>query len=224
MMGILCLLFILTNIKGIVNLSTFLTPILITGILFIGFYIIIFKDTAAFNAVDYFKGITGNWFFSSLIYVSYNSIMSIVVMCSLLPYLKTRRTGRLGGILGGAVLCFVALVMNTAIFLFFPGAASGELPVLNILGRYSSLAGGIYAVVLWLAMLLSAVTSGFCFVDRVCSKVKIDRRLLALILCATAVPLSTFGFSNLIAAIYPIFGYIGLFIVIAVLIQGVIKY
>jgi uncharacterized membrane protein YkvI len=220
-MGIVCLVFILTNIKGIVSMSTFAAPILIGGILLVGFYIIIFRDQAVFSAVDYFKGFTGGWFFSSLLYVSYNSIMAIVVMCSLLPYLKTERTGKAGGILGGAVLCVVALVLNTAIYLFFPESQTSELPVLNILGKYDGIVSDIYAVVLWLAMFTSAVTSGFCFVDRVCSKVRVDRRLLTIILCAVAVPLSTLGFSNLISAIYPVFGYIGLFVVAAVLIQGV---
>lgn len=221
LMGILCLLFLLANLKGLVSMSTAAAPILTVGILLVGFYIIIYRDQAVFGAVDYFKGLTGSWFFSSLLYVSYNSIMAIVVMCSLLPYLKTERTGKAAGILGGAVLGLVALVMNTAIYIFFPGPQSSELPVLNILGRYQSSAGDIYAVVLWIAMFTSAVTSGFCFTDRVCSKTKIDRRLLTVILCAMAIPLSTLGFSKLIASIYPVFGYIGLFIVAAVLIQGI---
>ena len=219
-MSILCLIFIMSNIKGIVNLSSIVTPILVAGILTVGFYIIISKDKLVFNAVDYFNNITGNWFFSSLIYVSYNSIMSVIVMCSLLPYLKTRRTGRIGGILGGAMLCIVALVMNTVLYFFYPGHTKSELPVLSIVGKFSSFAGGLYAIVLWLAMLVSAVTSGFCFVDRIGGKVKVDRRLLVIILCAAAVPLSTLGFSKLIVAIYPVFGYIGLFMIFCIIIQG----
>lgn len=219
-MGLLCMVFILFSIKGIVMLGTLITPILIAGIILVGFYIIVYRDTSVFSPVDGFKAVINSWFFSSLLYVSYNSLMSVVVMCNLLPYLKTQRTGRIGGILGGVMLCFVALVMNTAIIMFYPGPAESELPVLGILGRYSSLAGSLYAILLWLAMLVSAVTSGFCFVDRVGSKVSIDRRLLTVILCAAAVPLSTLGFSKLIAAIYPVFGYLGLFLVIVILMQG----
>lgn len=218
-MSIICMFIILSNIKGIVVLSSVVTPILVAGILLIGIYLIISKDRSVFNAVDYFRNITGNWLFSSLIYVSYNSIMSVIVMCSLLPYLKTRRTGRIGGVLGGAMLCFVALVMNTALFFFYPRLTASELPVLNIVGRFSNIAGGFYAVILWLAMLVSAVNSGFCFVDRISSKVKVDRRLLILVLCAAAVPLSSFGFSKLIASIYPVFGYIGLFLIFCILIH-----
>lgn len=219
-MGLLCMIFILSSIRGIVMLGTVVTPILISGILLIGFYIIVYRDTSVFSSVDGFKGVVNSWFFSSLLYVSYNSLMSVVVMCNVLPYLKTQRIGRIGGILGGALLCFVALVLNTAIFMYYPGPAESELPVLGILGRYSSLAGNLYAILLWLAMLVSAVTSGFCFVDRVSSKVKLDKSILTVILCAAAVPLSTLGFSRLIAAIYPVFGYIGLFLVLVIILQG----
>jgi uncharacterized membrane protein YkvI len=219
-MGLMCMVFILSSIRGIVMLGTFVTPILIAGILLVGFYIIIYRDTSVFSSVDGIKGVMNSWFFSSLLYVSYNSLMSVVVMCSLLPYLKTQRTGRIGGVLGGALLCLIALVLNTAIFMFYPGPAESELPVLGILGRYGALAGNLYAVLLWLAMLVSAATSGFCFIDRVGSKVRLDRRLLTILLCGAAVPLSTLGFSKLIASIYPVFGYLGLFLVLVILMQG----
>jgi uncharacterized membrane protein YkvI len=219
-MGLLCMVFILSSIKGLVMLGTIVTPVLLAGIVLVGFYIIVYRDRSVFSSIDSLKGIVNSWFFSSLLYVSYNSLMSVVVMCNLLPYLKTKRTGRVGGILGGALLCFVALVLNTAIFMYYPGPAESELPVLGILGRYGSLAGSLYAILLWLAMLVSAVTSGFCFVDRVASKVSIDKHLLTIALCAAAVPLSTLGFSRLIVAIYPVFGYLGLFLVLVILMQG----
>jgi len=218
-MGFLSMLLILTNIKGIVTLSTFVTPVLIIGIVLAGGYIIVFGVNEAFKITGFLTRLSGNWFISSLLYVSYNSILAIVVMCSLLPYLKTYRTARMGGILGGAMLSISALVINAVIFLFYPTAFEKELPILAILKSFSSTAGNLYAVILWLAMFVSAVTSGFCFVDRVGTSLKLNRRIVTLILCAASVPLSTLGFSKLITAIYPVFGYLGLFIILTLLIQ-----
>ncbi|MDP4092375.1 MAG: hypothetical protein Q8920_03350 [Bacillota bacterium] len=219
-MAVFCMMVILTDIKGIVSLSTIVTPIMILGILAIGLYIIICKDTAVFNTYDFFKGITKNWFFSSLIYVSYNSIIAITVMCSMLPYLKSRRTAVSGGILGGAFLCVIALVLNTAIMIFSPGSLSDELPVLGIVKNYGSIVSVIYTFVLWLAMFLSAVTSGYCFVNRLSMKMRISPKIIAAVVCAVVIPMSSMGFSRLIATVYPIFGYIGLFLVFVVLTQG----
>lgn len=219
-MGLICMCFILSSIKGIVMLSTVVTPVMIAGIVLVGLYIILYRDASVFSPIGIIKGVTDSWVFSAGLYVSYNSLMSVIVMCGLLPYLKTRRTGQAGGILGGALLCLVALVLNAALFMFYPGAAESEIPVLGILGLYSRLAGSLYSVLLWLAMLVSAVNAGYCFVDRLSSKAGIDKKLLTVFLCAAAVPLSTLGFSRLIAAIYPVFGYIGLFLVLVILFQG----
>jgi len=218
---IVCMVVILTDIKGIAAVSTVITPVLVAGIVTVGLYIITNKDTSVFNLTNGFNKLTNNWFFSALIYVGYNSIISIVVMCSLLPYLKTRKVGIAGGLLGGAMLCVIALILNSAISLFYPNAMSKELPVLGIVGKYNIVLSSVYTVILSLAMLVSAVTSGYCFIERVSSKVSINVKLITVVFCALAVPLSSFGFSTLIATIYPLFGYIGLFIVFAVLIQGI---
>lgn len=227
-MSIICMLFIFTSIQGIVTLSTVITPVLIIGILFTGLYILIFRDVTVFSIADILHGISYNWFASAILYVGYNSIMSIMVMTGLLPYLKTRRTARLGGILGGIMLCIVAFILNAALYINYSGAASAELPVLHILGKYDRYMSILYAVLLWLAMLVSAATSGYCFVDRVCSRTGKEcynrnrkrRFIITAGVCAAAVPLSAVGFSRLISLIYPLFGYLGLFIAAVILLQG----
>lgn len=223
LMGVSCTALIMTNIKGIVTLSTIVTPVLIAGIILTGFTIIFTSNTETFQASAYLQRISDNWFFSSLLYVSYNGILAIVIMCSLLPYLKTRRTAVAGGIAGGALLCFTALVIHAAIYLFYPLAFEKELPILAILKSFDSPAGSLYSVILWLAMLTSAVAAGFCFAERVGTAMKINRRIVTVVLCVTAVPLSTFGFSRLISAIYPIFGYLGMFMILVILTQSAVK-
>jgi len=223
LMGIICMVLILADIRGLAVLSSVVTPVLILGITLAGIYIIFFRDTEAFIIFGNLDRLTRNWLVSSLLYVSYNSIPAFIVICSLLPYLKTRRTAVWGGILGGALLSMSTLIINIVIRLFMPGIIGNELPFLDILKRFSSLAGNIYSFVLWVAMLISAVTSGLCFVGRIEAMLKADRKIVTLMLCAVATPLSTLGFSNLISLVYPVFGYLGLFMIIAVLIHGMLK-
>ena len=219
-MGIICTFLIMTNIKGISVFSSVLTPVLTAGIILTGLYIIIMKESPVFSITVYISRITKNWFFSSLLYVSYNSILSVMMLCSMLPYLKTRRTAFAAGILGGVVLTVAANVITTDIFLFYHSAADREIPLLDILHSISSSAGWLYSVLLWLAMLVSAVTSGFCFSDRAGNLFRVDKRIVAMLLCACAVPLSTLGFSRLISLIYPAFGWLGLFMIIVILVTG----
>jgi uncharacterized membrane protein YkvI len=212
---------ILTNIKGIVTISTIITPVMTVGMIIIGFYVISARDTAVFlNITGYIKHVSENWFFSSLLYVGYNSILSVVVLCRLLPYLRTRKTGITGGVLGGAVLGIVALVINYCIYLFSPGSLSEDLPVTNIIEKYSRMLDILYSIILWFAMMVSAVTTGFSFIDRISSKIKTDRKIITIVACTLVTPLSGFGFSKLISTIYPVFGYIGIFMVFVILLDS----
>ncbi len=222
-MGIICMLLMMTNIKGIVAFSTLITPFLVIGIILSGLYIIIFRDQQVLKSYVFLSHITNNWVLSSLLYVSYNSILSIAILCSMLPYVKTRKTAIAGGIMGGASLAVAAMVINAVLSLFYPLVLGKELPVMDILKGFSSFGGGFYAVIIWFAMLTSAVTSGYSFADRVSSTMKLDKRIMIVLLCAGAVPLSMLGFSRLIAVIYPTFGYLGLFLIIVILLTGIFK-
>jgi len=222
LMSLLCMMFILWDIKGVLAICSIITPVLILGIIIVGVLVLISPESyEAFAPISLLHDIRFNWLASSLLYVGYNSIISIAMMCSLLPYLKSRRVGIAGGISGGIVLCLIAMILNTVIMAFAPDILSRELPVLDIIKKHGRFMSNIYAMLLWLAMLTSAVTSGYCFIDRLAAKVKISRRMITLIICPLTVPLSRIGFSSLISAIYPVFGYFGLFLVIATLIQGV---
>ena len=222
-MGAIGAFLVMTDIRGITVLSSALTPVLIAGIIITGLYVIILKDSPAFSVSGYVSRITDNWLFSSLLYVSYNSILAVMVLCSVQPYLKTRRTAVAAGILGGAALTLAALVINAVIFLFYPSAADREIPIIDILQRISLSDGKLYSVLLWLAMLVSAVTSGFCFADRIYSLFRLDKSITAMVLCIFAAPLSTLGFSRLISVIYPAYGWLGLFMLIVILITGLKK-
>jgi len=214
-----CLLAIMTNIKGIVTLSSFMSPFLVVGIIFVGCYILVTKDTSVFNLFEKANIVTDNWVFSSILYVSYNTILSTVMLTGVLPYLKSKRVSTWSGIIGGGMLCVTALILNSALYFFYPYSITTEIPVLSIIQNNSQLLAKIYCVVLILAMFTSAITSGYCLTERIKTKMKLNYRVVAAILCALVIPMSSLGFSSLISTLYPVFGYLGLFLLFVILFQ-----
>lgn len=221
LMAIICLAAMASDIKGITAVNTVLVPVLVAGMVLVGAYIIYTRDTSVFNYAGILSAITNNWVVSAIIYVSYNSIMSIVILCTLLPMLKSRKVGIAGGLLGGLILCGIAFLINIALMTFYPWALSEELPVLSVIKRFSAEIGVVYTILLWTAMVLSAVNSGYCFVERCTSKIRINKSVFIVLFCIACIPLSTASFSGLIASIYPVFGYLGLFIILAILVDWV---
>ncbi len=217
--AIVCLLAIMANIKGIVAVSSFLSPFLVVGIIFVGVYIILTKDTSVFSLSSKVVRVTNNWFFSSLLYVSYNTILSTVMLTSVLPYLKTKRVGTWGGVLGGGMLCLTLLIINLALYFFYPHSITSEMPILSILQNNNKILGNVYSVILILAMYTSAITSGYCLSERIATKMKINYRIVAAVMCALVIPMSAMGFSSLISTLYPVFGYLGLFLVFVIVLQ-----
>ncbi len=218
------LLAIMSNIKGIVAISSFVSPVLIAGIIFVGFYILASKDTSVFSISSKMRLLTDNWVFSAILYVSYNTIISTVLMSRMLPYLKSGKVSKWGGVLGGGMLCVTALIINWALYSFYPHSIISEIPVLGIIQNNSKLLAHIYSIILILAMYTSAVTSGYCLTERISSKMKINYKLVGAVLCAVVMPMSTLGFSSLIATLYPVFGYLGLFLLFIILFQSVRGY
>ncbi|PYG89440.1 putative membrane protein YkvI [Ruminiclostridium sufflavum DSM 19573] len=217
--AIACLLAIMTNIKGIVTLSSFLSPFLVAGILFVGVYILVTKDTSVFSLSDKVVRVTDNWVFSAMLYVSYNTILSTVMLTSVLPYLKTRRVSTWSGIMGGGMLCLTVFILNLALSFFYPHSITAEMPLLSILQNNNKLLGNIYSIILLLAMYTSAITSGYCLTERIQTKLNLNYKLVAAVLCALVIPMSSIGFSSLISTLYPVFGYFGLFLVFVILLQ-----
>jgi len=217
--AIACLLAIMTNIKGIVTLSSVISPFLVVGIIFVGCYILVTKDTSVFNLSDKVRIVTDNWVFSAILYVSYNTILSTVMLTGILPYLKSKRVSTWSGLIGGGMLCVTALVLNSALYFFYPHSITTEIPVLSIIQNNSQILAKIYSIVLIMAMFTSAITSGYCLAERIKTKMKLNYRVVAAILCALVVPMSSLGFSSLIATLYPVFGYLGLFLLFVILFQ-----
>jgi uncharacterized membrane protein YkvI len=214
-----CLLAIMTNIKGIVALSSLIAPFLVLGIIFVGCYILVTKDTSVFDLSSKVSILTDNWIFSSILYVSYNTILSTVMLTGVLPYLKSKRVSTWSGLVGGAMLCVAALILNAALYFFYPHSISTEIPVLSIIKNNSQILANIYSVVLIMAMFTSAITSGYCLTERIKTKMKLNYRVVAAVLCALVIPMSSLGFSSLISTLYPVFGYLGLFLLFIILFQ-----
>jgi len=220
LMGLSCTVILFFGIKGVAAVSSALTPLLAAGIIFIGIYVVVTKDTTVFSILDTAEAVTDNWFFSSLLYVSYNSILSTVVLCGLLPYIKTKKTATSGAVIGGMSLCAVALMLNAVIVFAYPESMALDIPMMGILGNFGILPNLLYSFILWLAMVLSAVTAGYGFLGRVENRINVNRRIAAPFMFILALPLSELGFSKLIALLYPVFGYAGMFMVFAILLTG----
>ena len=211
----LCFYMFHQRLKGVVKINEIIAPILIISIGIIGIFFFSLMSIETFNNQK--NVLIGNWFTSWISYVGYNSIGLIALLTLLFPYITNRKVSLLGSIIGTSALCFMAFIIFTLTKMFFPLVLQIELPMLEIIQRSNLTFAQIYSFVLLTAMLTSAVTSGFCFLNKFTDGYSNKFSNYSLIICLAAIPMSCIGFSNLIAIIYPLFGYLGFLQVILII-------
>lgn len=149
-----------------------------------------------------------NWVLSSILFVSFNATLAMVVFASLGREIQ-KRGARLGAAIGGVALGLFAFSIGAAL-LRFPDIWTLEIPMVAIAGKLGEWPAFFYVVVLWLAMITAAVGNGFSLVSRVVDSGKLSYGYATLCLLILVLPLGGVKFSQIVQLIYPLFGYLGL--------------
>ncbi|MBO8168723.1 MAG: hypothetical protein H0Z35_05980 [Thermoanaerobacteraceae bacterium] len=157
-------------------------------------------------------GVGSNWFLAALLYVSYNMITGVVVLASLG---HEKRTGLVGGILGGSLLGILGMTMTRAMDYYYPQVLAYEIPMLFIAGHIHPILKYLYTLVLWFAMLTTAVADAFGLARRLSGL--LQYKTAALVVILLALPFTRFGFARLVGSVYPFFGYIGLVMIVGLI-------
>ncbi|MGF7059203.1 YkvI family membrane protein [Brassicibacter mesophilus] len=221
-MTICSLVTFLFSVKGISLVNSILVPFLLLGIVFVG-SIVILKEGFVFSNL---QGITisktGNWVTSSLLYVGYNSISAVVIMTSLLSIIPNQKGAIRGGIFGGMGLGIMAIFILIPSLILYTDVYNLEIPMIKIAQHLGSWGKGSYSVILWCAMFTTAIANGFGCIRRISSKLNCNQKFISLIFCIITVPFAKFGFSSLVSIFYPLFGYIGVFIMAIIIISSLV--
>ena len=215
LMGILTAITVLTGVEGVINSISFVVPFLLISVICISAHSILNTPLNLSAAVDMEPNrLIANWFLSSILYVSYNTMLSVSVLGALGTNARNQKALKNGAILGGlglglaSVLIFLALCGNMS------GISKLEIPMIYIAGGISPLAQILYAVVLIAEIYTTAVGSLFGFVSRIVAVKHRPARGRAVVIAATIAALlaSQFGFTNIVKYFFPLEGLCGIFL------------
>ena len=197
---LICYFLFNKNIKSLINISTALIPFLILLICIIG------VKQINFSTINFSYISTKGWLISSLLYVSYNTILLVPLAISLKNYLKSKKNILYCSILIGLIIIILSSVLFFTLINYT--LIDAELPMLYIANNINNVYKNIYYFVILSAIITTLLSSGFAFIYNVNNKY-IKKRTLIFIMCFSAVIVSNLGFSNLVNILYPLFGYLG---------------
>ena len=200
--SIICYIIFIKNINAIIKINSILMPIIIILIFFLITKLNINQinincSNSAFKTV-----------LNCILYVSYNTIILIPILLKLKSYMKNKKN-----IFLSSFICSIVVVIMALIIMFTINKIDGinniEIPLLYVTNTYGESYKYIYSFVLIIAIVTSAISAGYGFLENI-TKSKKNYKKLALLICIISILVSNFGFSNLVNVLYPLFGVLGL--------------
>lgn len=127
----------------------------------------------------------------------------------------------MGAIWGGSLLGVLILFNYLALCKFLPDVLHYQVPMLFVAGCISPGAKLVYTIILWVGILTTAIANAYGFAQRFSSFTSISYGFSLFITIILALPISLQSFSVLVSKVYPLFGLLGIIILIVLVAKAV---
>jgi uncharacterized membrane protein YkvI len=220
-MIVITALTVMSGLGGVINSISFLVPFLVTTVIAVSISSIVVNFNYASASLTSIlpNALTQNWLWSTILYVSYNILLSLAVLGPLGYAANDEKTIRKGSIIGGTVLGAAGISIYFALLKNADYIINKEVPMTYIAGQISEFAQIIYIIILIIAIYTTAVGSLYGFAARLEISKKINLKTLIIFTSILAFICTQFGFSNLIKYLYPLVGYGGIVFLVGMLMQ-----
>ncbi|MDD4237749.1 MAG: hypothetical protein PHT62_04250 [Desulfotomaculaceae bacterium] len=218
-------LVILGGLDGVLTANVFMVPLKFLAVSLISLAALCLGGGQANlePVVPAAAGVAGHWAVAGFLYVSYNMVVPLAVLSSL-GRIVPRKIGVAGGVLGGLLLGTAVCLVTLAGLRHFPEAANYQIPMLYLAGRLGQGYRLALGLMIWLAILTTAIAQAHGFASRLAGGALTPYRICGIGACLLALPLSGFSFTALVRFLYPLFGCVGLVLLLALLVAPFAKF
>lgn len=207
----IAIFFLLKDTDGLIEVNSFIVPLLIITITIITIlYFVFCKDMISLNFIAQFEpkktGITK----STILYSGYNILCCLGVLVPISTKTRNSKTMFWGVTFGALGLILLSTAINLLLMVNQPYIFEYEIPLLFVAQRFGSIIQALLLVVIWLEMFSTEVSDIYSISKTLEQTLKINFKKGIFIVFAIALPISRIGFSNLIGYLYPLFGLLSL--------------
>lgn len=193
-----------TSVKGVLRVSEYIVPILITFIVLVGVTNLLTVKLEIEMPV-----MKRGWFLSSITYCSYNIILLIPTLISLRKQITDKKNIKYISILCSVIMITISILIYMLLMKADVDISKLEMPVVYVIRKFFSKYKMIYAFIILASIFTTAISIGIGFLQNT-SKNKTSYTQLVVFMCITSLIIANFGFSKLVNFVYPLFGYIGI--------------
>lgn len=162
-------------------------------------------QTSLFENINSGISMHKNVILSSFLYGGFNILSASGVLAPL--SVENKKTSFRNGILiGSFFLVIMSMVINYMILNNMPYIAGYDIPLLYIAKIFGKGFQVVILILIWCEMLSTETSSMYSLAKSLSLKLKCSFSKCIFIIMGVSIPISIFGFSKLIAIIYPMFG------------------
>ncbi|HHY74924.1 MAG TPA: hypothetical protein GX497_17180 [Bacillus bacterium] len=213
---VLLVLLFLWDIQGMVSMNAIITPLLVVGLLAaLSLFIVQYGQPFIISWSE-----QDNWP-SAFTFTALNILPVVAVLAAIGKKIKHEGEIWIASIGSSLILGGITYIYNEVLTQIASDVIVYEIPLFAILKNYPYLMLLCMSFILWGAIYTTAASGVFGLVTRVRQKTSLPLWVLALIILVVMVPLTTFGFSTLIAVLYPLYGLLNLYMLAAILVYPI---
>ncbi|MBP2257781.1 YkvI family membrane protein [Virgibacillus alimentarius] len=212
------------NVKKVISIISMMTPLLLIMILIITGYSI-FTSNANMEELDAIASSQSsgapNWLVGGMLYVSYNIVAGFSMLAVIGGTVKSEKVARRGGFLGGLGLGLLLLLINLGMFMHADKIQGVDMPTLFFANELSPMVGFFMALALLGMIFNTAVGMLYAFTARFIQPETPRFKDSVLVIGLLAFGVSFIGFVELVGSVYPITGYLGFVLILAIVLSWI---
>ena len=207
------------NVNRIVELISAVMPFLLVMVLAITTYSIFTHDAPIeiLSAVaQETETVSDNWFVGAVLYASFNIAVGFPMLAVIGGMIHNPKVACRGGIAGGLGLGLLIVLLNVGLFANIDQLQGIAMPTLALAGRISPILSLAMSVALICMIYSTAVGMFFAFSTRFAKPETARFKAFSAVSVLIGLGLSFAGFSKLIGTVYPLLGYVGFAMILAI--------
>lgn len=217
---VLVILTIMLNVEKVIAIIGGITPFLILMVVILAVYSLSTMDSS-FSFLDPIAkeqlSAVPNWFLSALNYASFNIAVGASMAIVMGSTEKDEKIAARGGLFGGLGLGALIMLSHLAIFAKVDEVGNAEMPMLQIANDISPIVGWFMSFILFGMIFNTAVGMVYAFSARFMQSGTAKFKIFVIIVGIISYVLSFVGFTELVNMFYPVVGYLGFFLVAALI-------
>ncbi len=191
------------NINGLFTINSILMPIVIIILMMLGIKSLKTDNTISLHINNL------SWIIKTILYASYNTITLASVLIPMKKYIK-QNTDHIKIVVSSIIIIILlGIIMFLLLLNINTDISKIELPAVYAVSNFGKIYQYIYGIIILGAIITTAISSAFGFLNNV-SENHEQYILLNKLICFISVIVAMFGFSNLVNSLYPLFGILGI--------------